>query len=49
VVLLVVIQPELSLFNLDGNTLSVLVAVDGMLAGMRTKLVHVSVEVVLLS
>ena len=44
-----VIQLEPLLFNLDGNTLSVLVAVAGMLAGMQTKLVLVSVEVVPLS
>jgi len=40
---------ELSLFNLAGNTLSVLAVAVGMLAGIPTSLVHVSVEVVSLS
>ena len=37
---------ELLMFNLDGNTLFALAAVVGMLAGMLTPLVLVSVEVV---
>jgi len=47
--LLVVIQPEPSLFNPVGSILSVLVAAVGMLAGTLTKSVPVSVEVVHLS
>jgi len=44
--LLVDMQPRQLRFNPDGNIPSVQVVVAGTLAGMRTKLAHVSVEVV---